>query len=298
VVRGLARRWDVVRRGARRFDVIYLEYEALPYAPFWVEEELFNHRARVVVDYDDPVSLRYECHRNRVLRRALAGKIAEVVRRSCRVITANRNLESWARRLNPAVAMIPTSVDLRRYPWPPAQRSSGSAPVIGWIGTPLTTRFLRAIAEPLRHLRQRCRFVLKVIGAPGFVMDDIEVDAVTWSEASEVSDLRTCDIGIMPIPDDPWGHGKSALKLIQYLAAGSAAVASAVGANCQVVQNGVNGLLATSDREWTESLETLLGQPECRARLAEAGRHTVEESFSLQANRARFVNIFKEAAAT
>ncbi|MDQ5851135.1 MAG: glycosyltransferase family 4 protein [Chloroflexota bacterium] len=250
------------------------------------------------MDYDDPINLNYEQHSNRLLRSMLRSKIPGIVSRSCQVVAGNRLLAEWTAQFNPNVTIIPTSVDLRKYAADVPRRRAGEKPVIGWIGTPMTARYLRLLERPLRALRTRHDFVLKVIGAPNFTMEGIEVQAVPWSEATEVDELRTCDIGIMPIPDDPWARGKSALKLIQYLAAGVAAVASPVGANCDVLQESRNGLFAVTEEDWTEKLAALIERPAYREHLARAGRHTVEERFSLQGNAPRFTVILRQAAAT
>src|SRR5690606_38569643 len=67
-----------------------------------------------------------------------------------------------------------------------------------------------------------------------------------WSEQDEVSQIHQMDIGIMPLPDDPWERGKCAYKLIQYMACGLPVVASPVGMNTEVVSHGRNGYLADS----------------------------------------------------
>ena len=144
-------------------------------------------------------------------------------------------------------------------------------------------------------MRERHQFILQVIGAPGFTMEGVDVLAHAWSEAREVADLQSCDIGIMPLPDDPWARGKSALKLIQYLAAGLAAVASPVGANCDVLTDGEDGLFAATDEAWVERLTLLIERPAYRERLAAAGRRTAERQFSLQANAPRFVEVMRRA---
>jgi glycosyltransferase involved in cell wall biosynthesis len=113
---------------------------------------------------------------------------------------------------------------------------------------------------------------------------------------AKVAQLRACDIGIMPLPDEPWERGKSALKLIQYLAAGVPAVASPVGANCEVIEDGENGLLAGTDKAWTEKLALLISDPALGMRLAEAGRQAVELRYSVQTNVQHWLEILQRDA--
>lgn len=293
ILTSLARRWWLIVRDTRQYDAVFLQYEVLPYAPLSVERTLFRSGVPVVVDYDDAISLMYEHHPNRFLRRLLGPKIPGIVAGSFHVITANRNLAEWATQFNEHVTIIPNSVDLGKVKQTAPGSTHNARPVIGWIGTPVTAKYLQLLDRPLQALRSRHDFVLKVIGAPGFTMAGIDVHAVPWSEATEADELSTCDIGVMPLPDDGWARGKSALKLIQYLAVGIAAVASPVGANCDVLKDGHNGFLAGTDEEWTEKLAVLLEVPRRREQLARAGRRTVEEHFSLETNAPVFVEVLR-----
>lgn len=291
----LARRWWLLTRDLFRYDVVFLQYEALPYLPLFVERALFGNNTNVVVDFDDAVHLNYQRHRNPAVRRLLGGKLPSIVARSRQVIVANGNLADWAAQFNRNVTIIPNSLDLSLYSSRVAPRPLHSPPVIGWIGTPVTAPYLQALSRPLRELRDRHDFVLKVIGAPNFTMEGVEVRALTWSELTEVAELQSCDIGIMPLPDDPWTRGKSALKLIQYLAAGVAAVASPVGANREVVTEGHDGLFATTDQDWIEALASLIERPACRQRLAHAARRTVEQRYSLEGNAPLLIDVLRRA---
>ena len=58
-------------------------------------------------------------------------------------------------------------------------------------------------------------------------------------------------------------------------------VASAVGVNREIVEDGVNGFLASTPTEWEDKLGRLLSDPALRSRLGRAGRETVEARYSL-----------------
>jgi len=106
---------------------------------------------------------------------------------------------------------------------------------------------------------------------------------------SELGDLHSLDIGIMPLPDTEWTRGKCAFKAIQYMAAGVATTASPVGMTKQLIRDQVNGLLATSTDEWFHALNRLVIDESLRVRLAVSARRTIEESYSLQVWGPRFV---------
>ncbi len=198
------------------------------------------------------------------------------------VVAGNEWIASLARPDARAVAVVPTAVDLARYPAGPA---GGDGRALVWIGQPATAPYLAAIARALgRVARERPGTRLRVIGAGDApLVPGLEVEARTWAEATEVKDLRTADVGLAPLPDDPWTRGKCGLRLLQYLAASLPAVASPVGVQSGIVRDRETGRLAASEDEWAAALGDLLGDPEARRRLGAAGRALVEERYSVAA---------------
>jgi glycosyltransferase involved in cell wall biosynthesis len=79
----------------------------------------------------------------------------------------------------------------------------------------------------------------------------------------------------MPLADDAFTRGKCAFKLLQYMAASLACIASPVGANVDVVTPGVNGLLADSPADWVAAFDRLLTQRPLRDAMGLAGRERV-----------------------
>jgi len=66
------------------------------------------------------------------------------------------------------------------------------------------------------------------------------------------------------------------------MACGVPVVASAVGVNREIVQDGANGFLASTEDEWVAKLGRLLVDRELRQRVGEAGRRTIDERYSLR----------------
>jgi len=103
-----------------------------------------------------------------------------------------------------------------------------------------------------------------------------------WALEREVELFNTCDVGVYPLADDEWSRGKCGFKAIEFMACGVPVVASAVGVNREIIEDGVNGFLASTDDEWVEKLGRLLEDPALRRRFGQAGRRTIEERYSLR----------------
>jgi glycosyltransferase involved in cell wall biosynthesis len=89
------------------------------------------------------------------------------------------------------------------------------------------------------------------------------------------------DIGLLPLPDDPFVRGKSPIKGLQYCASGLAVVADPVGATRELLVDGVNSLLVDGDQTWVTALFRLIGDTELRRQLGARARADFELKYDL-----------------
>jgi glycosyltransferase involved in cell wall biosynthesis len=300
---GRKKRWRLgtyfVRRlmnilSARQYDLVVIRGEIVPFLPRAFERLLAGLCAPYVLDFDDAFFHVYDQHPAGVVRSVFGSKIPELIRGAALNVAGSEYLASYARRFSRNVVVVPTVVDLARYPAAPVS-TERTGFRIGWIGSPTTTRHLQAIVPELREFCQRRQAELVAIGAQPFDADGLPVRWVQWSEASEVQELAQTDIGIMPLPDTPWAAGKCGLKLIQAMACWRPVVASPVGANRQIVEHNVCGLHAEPG-QWGASLERLCVETEFRRELGMAARGRVDEHYSLQAWAPRLARLWGQAA--
>ena len=101
---------------------------------------------------------------------------------------------------------------------------------------------------------------------------------MVWSDPI----LSLIVLGVYPLADDEWSKGKCGFKAIEFMSCGVPVVAAAVGVNREIIQDGVNGFLASTEQEWMDKLGRLLADPDLRRRFGESGRRTVEERYSLR----------------
>ena len=292
----LSRVWMCLRRP--RPDLVLIYREALPLGPPLVELALSAMRVPLVYDFDDAVFLENTSDANRYLASLKwPQKTGSIIARCDQVIAGNEYLAAFARQHNSAVHVIPTSIDVTTFVPRTTPAAPGATPVIGWIGTPTTAGYLASLTAALQGLPPRS-FVFRVCGATS----DMELSGVTvenrpWTLEREVELFNTCDVGVYPLPDDAWAQGKCGFKAIQFMACAVPVVASPVGVNRDIIQDGVNGFLASTPGEWTRKLGALLADPDLRRRLGAAGRRTIEARFSLQVNAPRVAEVIRHAAA-
>jgi glycosyltransferase involved in cell wall biosynthesis len=300
--RTLAKARDVLGGGLRRlarvarlsgYDVAYVYREATLLGTSLVERRLAR-RVPFVLDFDDAIYLSAVSPANAAfawLKRP--GKTAELCRLARHVVVGNETLAAYARPLAREVSVVPSTIDTELYV--PGAAPPGARPIVGWTGSATTLPYLEALAPALRRLRARVDFELRVIGgAPR--LDGLDVVARPWRAESEVLDLRPLDVGLMPLPDDPWARGKCGMKALQYMALAIPPLVSPVGVNAQIVTHGVNGFHAAREDDWVERGAELLGDAGLRARLGAAARRTVEEGYSARVHAPRLAALLRAAA--
>ena len=275
----------------RRYGVVWLETELLPWLPAWLELALVPRSIRLIVDYGDAVFHRYDMHRSALVRKLLGHKIDAVMRRANLVTAGNAYLAERARKAGCVhVEWLPTVIDLQRYPVREPDTSRDEV-VVGWIGSPSTAGYLKIIAPVLTQMCKIYRVRCVAIGARPDQVAGTPFEAMPWAEESEVALLRQFDIGIMPLRDEPWEHGKCGYKLIQYMACSLPVIASPIGVNAELVRDGENGYLANGASQWAAALERLILDRQLRMTLGVAGRRQVEEIWCLQVQAPRLVGM-------
>jgi glycosyltransferase involved in cell wall biosynthesis len=263
-----------------RYDLLWVEKEALPQAPYWLEALLLRG-SKLLLDLDDAWHLRTKAS---PLRRLLAGKMERLSRRADTLLVANAALGRWAAEAGVApekIRLAPTGLDVGHYEVEPEP----AAPfTLGWIGGPFTADNLEAINAPLRRLSDEgVRLLIVGEGRAFDGLAGIAFEQHLWSEDTEASLIARCHVGINPLPDDEWSGFKSGYKLIQYMAAGRPSVASPVGANRDVVKDGETGVFACDDAEWYQQIDRLRRDEGLRRRLGRRARLDCEERFSVEA---------------
>lgn len=283
--------------GRRRYDAILLHREAAIVGPAWLERLAARTGIPIVYDFDDAIYVPYVSPFNGYLSYfKFPSKTAAICRMARHVMVGNDLLRRWALEHNPRVTVVPSTINLDEYR-PSGRYAVEGEPVIGWTGSYSSVQYLDLLRPALTELARRRSFRFEVISSAPVELAHVPVQSRRWRAETEAADLAGFDIGVMPLPDESWARGKCALKALQYMALAIPTVVSPVGVNREVVRDGENGLHASSTQEWVEALERLLDDETLRRRLGQAGRRTVEDSFSAQVQAPRVARILESVVA-
>jgi glycosyltransferase involved in cell wall biosynthesis len=284
---GLARRVGHVS-SAGRFDLVLVHREILPRGNRAALRLIRRTGTPMLYDLDDAVWLSPRDHlaeddpsRRKMVRFKDPTEIDDLIRGADRIAAGSPVLADHCLALNDRVDFVPTPVDTSRLR--PRDRAHVEVPVVGWIGSPTATYCLREILPALRRVALRRPFVLRVVGAGETIeLPGVRVENLPWSLEREPEDLATIDVGLYPLPDNPWTRGKCGFKALQYFAAGAATVLSPVGVGADLAGGGERALEARTAEDWESAVERLVADASLRRSLADEARRWVVARYSYE----------------
>jgi len=278
------------------FDIIFIQREAFMTGSAYFEKRFSQSKAKLVFDFDDSIWLLDTSSANKKWAWLKSEKkTGEIIRLSDMVFAGNSYLAGYAKKFSDKVKIIPTTIDTDIFKRSSEYRDSGKV-CIGWSGSITTIKHFEQAIPVLKKIREKYgdKVSFKVMGDETYEHPELGIKGLRWSASTEVEQLQSFDIGIMPLPDDEWVKGKCGLKGLSYMSVEVPTVMSAVGVNPEIIKQGENGFLATKDEEWLERLSELIDSFELRKKLGQAGRKTVLEGYSLESQKSNYLDAFNE----
>lgn len=295
---------------ARSYDAVFVQREAAFLGPEVIERVLTRgFRLPLIFDFDDaiwlpPAQVGATGSRHPLAARLLKApnKTYRLLRMASQVIAGSSYLASVAKDYNQNITTIPTVVGRNQF-YPLSGRLTGAfasedtSPIVGWIGTHSTARYLEVVLSALKRLaRDGERFRLRVIGAGKEIhVPGVEVDQPPWSADREVEAFQHLDIGLAPSEVNEWTEGKCAFKQLQYMATGVPSVCTLVGGGRDFLRHGENTLIAESEEDWYHHIKMLLHDQALRARLSISARQLVEEEYCIEVQAPRVLHVVQRA---
>ncbi len=283
-------------RRMNKYDIIFIYRDALITGSTFFEKRFSRSKARTIYDFDDAIWLQAVSAGNRRLAFLKnPAKTSKIIGLCDLVFAGNKFLANYALQFNKNVVVIPSTIDMDMYQRKEKKDKSGKV-CIGWTGSPTTVRHFITAIPVLKKIKEKFgdKVEFKIIGDKNYYCAELDTQGEAWAAATEVEDLSQVDIGIMPLPDDEWEKGKCGMKGLQYMGLGIPALMSPVGANIEIIQDGINGYLPRSENEWVEKLTRLVEDKSLRERIGNAGRQTVIDKYSKEAWKQEYLNNFNK----
>jgi glycosyltransferase involved in cell wall biosynthesis len=277
-----------------KYDFIFIHREAAPIGPpifEWIIAKVL--RKKYIYDFDDAIWMpNYSQQHARFHRMKAYWKIKHIIKWSYKVSAGNAFLARYAQNYCNNVVLIPTTIDTEHLHISNTKLASSEI-VIGWTGSHSTLPYLTMLLPVLNLLSKKYTFTFRVISneEPNFELKNLSF--IKWNKESEIEDLATFSIGVMPLTNDAWSEGKCGFKALQYMALSIPTVLSPVGVNVEIVQDQVNGLFADTESEWHAQLELLIKEEALRKQIGEAGRKTVVNAYSVLSQKENYLKLFK-----
>lgn len=266
------------------YDLIVIEKELFPNVPYIVEKLLLKGKV-YALDFDDYIATGYKTN---LFKRFFFENKIDKLARGAKFVTVGNNWYFKEIKTDNLI-YLPTVVNLENYPIVKENYQTNMVTIV-WIGSLSTGKYLQIVAPILRELSKKHLIKLKLIGVD-VVVEGVACELIEWKEDTEVSELLSADIGIMPLDKTIWEKGKCGFKLIQYMACGLPVVASDAPANEEIIENGVNGFIAHNENEWYFSIEKLILNKSIREKFGKSGRRNIELNYSYQVWGERYCDI-------
>lgn len=302
LIKSMLQRLNDVRR-ANKFGVVFIYRDAIMIRTTVFEWLFHLSKAKVIFDFDDAIWFTEVSEGNANLGWLKnPDKTKRIIELSDMVFAGNKYLADYSLNFNKNVKVVPTTIDtdyfIRRKEIKSEQLSTINEQriCIGWTGSFTTVKHLMLAESFLRKIKDKYndRVCFKMISDIPLPNDELGFEFCKWSSTTEIEDLSSIDIGIMPLPDDKWSRGKCGFKGLQYMALEIPSVMSPVGVNNEIIENGVNGFLPKSEDEWVEVLSRLIESEELRKSIGKMGRKTIVERYSFHSLKDTYLSYFNE----
>jgi glycosyltransferase involved in cell wall biosynthesis len=264
-------------------DLIFIYREASLFGPAIIEKIVRRWNIPIIYDIDEPLFVPYISPSNGVLNKLkFFSKINELMAMSDSVFSVNQSIKNHALQYNDKVDIVPMTVDLDRYSPRKNAISASKKPIITWVGTVTNQPNIDLIVPALREVKKTHDFEFRIIADVDMPIKDLDINFIPWAYDIEVPNLQEAMIGVAPVKDSVWSPYKFFFKTVQYMSLGIPVVASAVGSNTEIIQDGENGFLAKTEAEWVEKIKILLEDATLRQSMGEKARKTAVAQFDIE----------------
>ena len=273
---------------AGEFDGVFLHKKCLNPIDAY---NLRRYCRKLIFNYDDAIM--YSDKRPDRLSLSHLIPFRRTARIADMIIVGSAYLAAQSQKLNSNVKVLPIGLNTDDYIVKKDQSKDGKIRLV-WIGSESTLDYLAQI-KPILEKIGKCfdNVILRIIGDAFFDLDNMPVEKYLWSKDSRAYNLMTSDIGLGPLPSNPFTEGKCSFKILEYSCSGLPVIASPVGTNPVFVKNGITGFLVKNQQQWIDRIGQLIKDSQLRVNMGQAGVAQAKK-FDVQMIGQQFVEIISD----
>ncbi len=266
--------------------------------------------AKMILDYDDWDLDRSPFLNHELLNGLIFGSRDEVVitwklvSESVACVAASKELESLLKLRHPRVYYIPTGADAERFSLSRTQRQARSEmqkTVFVWGGNVwggimlgnvvfllnCFSKVFEANRDVVLRLLAWGTLSKAVQGLLSTTYRHLPIEFREFIHPDKVPDFLACaHVGLLPLEGDDmnvqWLKSKSPTKQFEYMAMELATVATPIGDVTYLVNDGVNGFLAGSEREFADKMLRLASDRSLCESMGRKARKTILKDYCLE----------------
>lgn len=196
------------------------------------------------------------------------------------ITVSNRFLLDYFTPLNPNVIIFNIAINSNAYNR--KHDYSIKKPIkLAYIGYPSNVNMFIYLFEPIAvELKKVIDFKLIIISNGNYKIPYCNVEYFPFNYSNYSKVLSQCDIGLYLVEKNELSKGKSAMKVMDYMASGLPVVASPWG--IYDFEDNVHLLFAENNEEFVEKILAMVNNEELRIRLANNAHKTIAEDFSVE----------------
>jgi glycosyltransferase involved in cell wall biosynthesis len=296
----------------QKFDVIYFNYLTMDwgYAPMGMMARK-NH-CKLVMDIDDNLwNIKEDNSAYSVLKRGSPGlfTITQIINDVDYVTCTNNYLKNAvcnnSYKRQEFVKVFPNYIDLDLYKTRLPFKDTHFITIAHFGSTShfksLGSDEFRNAMDRLMHEYPNIKF--KTIGSffgtykqqwgQRYEYQFGDMDLYKWIEKMP-SILEDIDIIVAPLDVDIYNRAKSSIKYLETSSFKKPFVGTRIRQYEEIIQNGVNGFLCSTENDWYNNLKKLIDDKELRRKMGEEGFKTVEKDWTINGNIKDYSTFFKE----
>lgn len=218
------------------------------------------------------------------------------------VTVTTEELKRFYSKYHPRIYVLPNNLDIPEWEKHAYRRKKHEEVRMGFICSAAHAEGFGIIQKPVYDIMKKYGntvFYYPAVYSRLFTNAPEEVKSrikpMPWAKLKDWPKELTklsLDIGLAPLRDNLFNRGKSNLRWLEYSMAGMASIVSPVSPYL-CINNGVDGIIAKSQDEWYNAIESLLDVDK-RREIADNAKKRVSQEFNIWTNAQKWVDVYQE----